>query len=83
MLVTVIPSIQQIKRYAASALNGFEDLSTDNAIENARCELQSLLTYLERLQDTEDAVCESFVSGIESRVKLEFRVRDFDSLDLT
>ncbi len=79
MLVTIIPSIRQIKKYAESALNGFEDLSTDNAIENARCELQSLLTYLDRLQDTDDAVCESFISGIESRVKVELCIRNLDS----
>lgn len=78
MLVTIIPSVQQIRRYAESALNGFEDLSSDNAIENARYELQSLLTYLDRLQDTDDAVCESFVSGVESRVKLELCVRNLD-----
>ena len=79
MLVTIIPSIRQIKRYAESALNGFEDLSTDNAIENARGELQNLLTYLDRLQDTDDAVCESFISGIESRVKVELCIRNLDS----
>ena len=79
MLVTITPSIRQIKRYAESALNGFEYLSTDNAIENARGELQNLLTYLERLQDTDDAVCESFISGIESRVKVELCIRNLDS----
>ena len=79
MLVTIIPSIRQIKRYAESALNGFEDLSTDNAIENAQGELQNLLTYLDRLQDTDDAVCKSFISGIESRVKVELCIHNLNS----
>ena len=83
MLVTVIPSVQQIKRYAESALNGFDDLSTDNAIENAKGELRNLLTYLTRLDNTDDAVCESFVSGVESRVKLELNVSNLDSLNLS
>ncbi len=78
MLVTIIPSIRQIRRYAESALNGFEDLTTDNALENARGELQNLLTYLDRLQDTDDAVCESFVSGIESRVKVELCISNLE-----
>lgn len=78
MLVTIIPNVKQIKRYAESALNGFEDLSTENAMENARGELQNLLTYLDRLQDTDDSVCESFISGIEGRIKVELCVRDLD-----
>lgn len=78
MLVTIIPSIRQIRKYAESALNGFEDLSTGNAIENARCELQSLLTYLDRLQETDDSVCEPFISGIKSRVKVELLIRNLD-----
>ncbi len=78
MLVTIIPSVRQIRRYAESALNGFEDLSTDNAVENARCELKSLLTYLDRLHNTDDAVCESFISGVESWVKVELFIRNLD-----
>jgi hypothetical protein len=78
MLVKVILSVQQIKRYAESALNGFDDLSTDNAIENAKGELKNLLAYLTRLDNTDDAVCESFVSGVEGRVKVELYVRNLD-----
>ena len=78
MLVTIIPSTRQIKRYAESALNGFEDLSTENAIANAIGELQNLLLYLDRLDNTDDAVCESFITGIESRVKVELFIRNLD-----
>jgi hypothetical protein len=56
MLVTIIPSIQQMERHAQSALNGFEDLSRKNAIDYAKCEFENLLTYLNRLQNTDDAV---------------------------
>jgi hypothetical protein len=79
MQVTIIPSVKQIQRYAQSAYYGFETLSTDNAIENAKGELENLLTYLGRLHNTDDAVCESFVSGVESVVKLEFNVSNLDS----
>ena len=78
MLVTIIPNTKQIKRFAESALNGFEDLSNDNAVENARCELQSLLSYLNGLQNADDAVCESFISRVESGVELEFCVANPD-----
>lgn len=79
MLVSVIPNTHQLKRYAQSALNGFEDLSMDNAVANAKCELQNLLIYLDRLDKADDAFCESFVSGIERQVVLKFDIRDFES----
>ncbi len=69
MLISIAPNTQQIQRYAQSALGGFETLSQDDAVENAKIELSNLLTYLERLDVTKEAVCESFVSGVGSQIK--------------
>jgi hypothetical protein len=76
MLVTVLPSVKQLKRYAQSALNGFETLSTDDAIENAKCEIEEILTYLSTFDTADDAFTEFFVKGIEGGIKLEMRFRD-------
>lgn len=83
MVVTVVPNINQIKRFAQSALNGFEDLSTENAIENAKGELQNLLLYLDRLNNTNNAVCESFIGSIESEIILKLPISNLDSTNLT
>ena len=82
MLVTVIPNVKQIERYAESARSGFDTLDIDDAIANAKDELDTLLAYLGRLDAAKDAVCESFVSGVESRVILEMVVSDFQSGNL-
>jgi len=81
MLISVVPSIRQIQRYAESARSGFETLAPEDAIYNAKCELDTLLEYLARLYIAEDAVCESFVGGIESRIKLELGLSNFNDLD--
>lgn len=81
MLVTITPSTKQIYRYAESALSGFETLSLDNAVDNAKHELQSLITYLHRLDATEDAVCESFIVPVKSRIKLEMDISNLDKLN--
>lgn len=79
MLVTVIPNTRQIKRWAMSALNAFDDLSTEDALEAAKADLSDLIGYLDRLDIANEAVCESFVSGVETRVIAEFHVRDLDA----
>lgn len=49
MLVALAPSSDQIRYYAASAMNGFETLDAATAIENARDDLSALLRYLDAL----------------------------------
>lgn len=49
MIVGVIPSSEQVRYYAASALNGFDTLDPETAIANARSELSAMLEYLAAL----------------------------------
>ncbi len=83
MLISVTPSISQMRRYAESARSGFETLNVVDAIHNAKCELDTLLEYLIRLDVAEDAVCESFVGSVESGVKLKLSLGDFNGFDHT
>lgn len=43
---------QRIRHYAKSAINGFDTLDTETAIENAKFDLRSIL----RLLGTDDAI---------------------------
>lgn len=56
MKVSVFPHPDQVRLYAKSALNGFETLSDEDAIENAKCDLRSLLDYLTGLDRADYAV---------------------------
>jgi hypothetical protein len=50
-IARLIADPSQIRFYVQSALNGFEDLDQDDAIENCRADLESLLSYLAQLDD--------------------------------
>ena len=56
MIAAVSPSSEQIRYYALSALNGFDDLDVIDAISNAKSELCALVSYLDALAPTDDAV---------------------------
>jgi len=56
MLVGVGISTEQIRHYAESALNGFDDLAPSDGIVNARSELRALLAYMDALSPTDDTV---------------------------
>lgn len=68
MLVSVHASPNQLRWWLRSALNGFDDLDPDAAIENARADLAAALEYLDRLDATEDAVAVFGVVPIEARI---------------
>lgn len=68
MLARMIPHPDQIRWYAQSALSAFETLDTDTAIETARAELEALLSYLDRADDSSVVLG---VSAVETRVRNE------------
>ncbi len=66
----------QVRWYAQSALNGFETLESEDAIENAKADLRSLLAYLCALDRADNPVLVFDVAAIEPGIGLEVRVRD-------
>ena len=78
MLITLAPNIDQIRWLAQSAYNGFEDLNTEDAIANAKSDLETLLLYLDGLNNADNAVGEFFISGIEPQIHLKGFVSDLD-----
>lgn len=68
MIGRLCPHSDQIRWYAQSALNGFDDLTPDDAIENAKHDLRSLLAYLDRADDT---VRVFLVETVESEIRNE------------
>jgi len=66
MIVRIAASPEQIRWYAQSALNGFDDLSPVDAIENAKHDLRSLLAYLDALDRADDPVLEFAVGRLEN-----------------
>ncbi len=63
MIVALHAHPDQLRYYAESALSGFETLDRDDAVENAKGELRSLLAYLAALDAADYAVP---VLGIET-----------------
>ncbi len=81
MIATLSVSPSQIRWFAQSALNGFDDLSRDDAVENAKHDLRSLLAYLDALDGANDPVLELGVKSIEPGVRLEVRARNVEVAD--
>lgn len=50
MLVKIDAHPDQIRWYAQSALNGFNDLDPADAVENAKADLRAILEYLDHTQ---------------------------------
>lgn len=48
--VKVIPDTDRIRYYAQSAINNFETLGAEDAIENAKLEMQAILDYLDEVE---------------------------------
>lgn len=71
MLISIHPSCEQIRYYAHSALNGFDDLEAEDAIENARSELVGLLRYIESLAPTDNPVPVFGLRVIDGGARLE------------
>lgn len=75
MLVRVGLSGAQIRYYAESALNGFRDLSGEDAVANAKADLESILRYLDM---ADEAVAVLRVRRVKARVGDEVGGRGAD-----
>ena len=51
MIAAIPPHPEQVRYYAQSALNGFDTLDHNQAVQNAKDELTGLLAYLGRFAD--------------------------------
>lgn len=71
MIVSLSLSSDQIRYYAESALNGFETLTPDHAIENARSEIGAMVEYLNALSPADNAVPIFGLSVIDGGGRLE------------
>lgn len=80
MLISVGPSVQQLRTWLECADNGFDTLEEADAIENARSELRWAIAYLEVLDDVQDAL--AVLPGIERLVFGEPLSRDGEIINL-
>lgn len=80
MLISVGPSVRQLRAWLESALHGFDTLDEADAIENARQELVWTLAYLEVVDNAQDAC--AVLPGVERRVLGEPLCRDGEIIDL-
>jgi hypothetical protein len=80
MIARMSPHIDQIRWYVRSALNGFDTLDHEDAIENAKGDLTSLLAYLDR---ADKAVRVLPVEVVEPRVGCESVTRQHDRSDFS
>jgi hypothetical protein len=78
MIVKLAAHPDQIRWWAQSALNAFDTLDADTAIEIARAELAALLAYLDR---TDDAVTVLGIKAVEPRIGDEPNVGEFERRD--
>lgn len=75
MIARLVPDTSQIRFWAQSALNGFETLEPDDALENARADLHALLDYINGLEGAE-AIPVAGLIDVELRIALERAVRE-------
>lgn len=79
MIAKISASPSQVRWFANSALSGFDDLSLEDAVENAKHDLRALLAYLDALDAADDPVLELLGKPVEPGVRLEVRIRDGQS----
>jgi hypothetical protein len=76
MQARIIPDIEQIRYYAQGAMNGFETLDRETAVECAKSELAALLRYLVAFDNTDNAVPVLVSGSIKPRIVVESVVID-------
>ena len=81
MIARLTASPAQLRWYVQSALNGFDDLASRDAIENAKHDLRSLLAYLDALDRADNPVLEFPVEAVETGVNLEVLIGQPQSTD--
>ncbi len=80
MLVTIRPSIHQIRSEVDKALGSFETLKDEMAVKHCRWALQSLLRYLDIMDRAKDLPVLRVVE-IDGKVRLEMPISDYQVTD--
>lgn len=80
MQAKLSPHPDQIRWYVQSAISGFDTLSTEDAIENAKHDLHRILEYLDAMDAADKAILIAGIAGIKPGVRLEAFVREGDAL---
>jgi len=83
MIAKLTAHPDQIRWYVQGAINGFEDLEREDAIENALHDLRAILAYLDALDAANEAVLVSGLRGIKPGVRIEAAVRQDYTADET
>jgi hypothetical protein len=81
-MVALAPHPAQVRYWAQSALNGFETLDHWDAVENARDDLRSILSYLEALDRADYAVPIFGIETVKTGVGLELVAGNCGAADL-
>ncbi len=76
MIANLTINISQIKFYVQSARSVFDTLCTEDAIEIAKCNLDELLIYLDRLNGTDNTISILFADSSKPRIIIEGIVGD-------
>lgn len=71
MLVRISPSADQIRFWAQAALGAFETLDCEDAIAEAKCDLASILAYLDALDAANDPILVPGIEAIVPGIRLE------------
>jgi hypothetical protein len=75
MIAKLTAHPDQIRWYVQEALNGFEDLEREDAVEGALHSLRRILEYLDALDAANEAVLVTGIRGIKPGVRFEAAVR--------
>jgi hypothetical protein len=83
MIAKLMAHPDQIRWYVQGAINGFEDLEREDAIENALHDLRAILAYLDALDVASEAVLVTGLRGIEPGIRIEAAIRQNYTADET
>ena len=81
MQITIAPNARQIRYFVSCAMNAFDTLPIESAVETARSDLRQLLFYLDALDNGKTLVVGG-ISAIEGGVRIKSDARDDQALDL-
>jgi hypothetical protein len=83
MIVALSAHPDQLRYYAQSALSGFDTLDIDDAVENAKADLCSLLAYIDGLNAADYAVAILGIKTVKAGIGLKLVAGDLGVPDLT
>lgn len=80
MIAKLTAHPDQIRWYVQEALNGFDDLDREDAIEGALQSLRRIIEYLDALDAANEAVLVTGLRGVKPGVRFEAAVRQDNAL---